>query len=82
MACETPVVACAVGGIKEVVVDGKTGFLVPPEDPDKLAAAISKVLDDPQLAARMGKAGRSRVLDQFTWDRIAEKTISMYETLV
>jgi glycogen synthase len=82
MACETPVVACAVGGIKEVVVDGETGFLVPPEDPDKLAAAISKVLDDPQLAARMGKAGRARVLDQFTWDRIAEKTISMYETLV
>ena len=82
MACETPVVACAVGGIKEVVVDGETGFLVPPEDPDKLAAAISKVLDDPQLAARMGKAGRSRVLEQFTWDRIAEKTISMYETLV
>jgi glycogen synthase len=82
MACETPVVACAVGGIKEVVVDGETGFLVPPEDPDKLAAAISKVLDDPQLAARMGKAGRARVLDQFTWDRIAEKTISLYETLV
>jgi glycogen synthase len=82
MACETPVVACAVGGIKEVVVDGETGFLVPPQDPDRLAAALSKVLDDPDLAARMGRAGRARVLEHFTWDRIAEKTVAMYETLV
>ena len=82
MACETPVVACAVGGIKEVVVDGETGFLVPPEAPDKLAAALSKIIGDPELAARMGRAGRQRVLEQFTWDRIAEKTIQLYETLM
>ena len=82
MACETPVVACSVGGIKEVVVDGETGFLVPPADPERLGAALSKVLVDPDLAQRMGKAGRARVLEQFTWDRIAEKTLDLYRTLM
>ncbi len=81
MACETPVVACAVGGIKEVVVDGDTGFLVPPRAPEKLGRALTKVIEDEELAARMGKAGRKRVLDQFTWDRIAEKTLALYRSL-
>ncbi|HEV8595810.1 MAG TPA: glycogen synthase, partial [Thermoplasmata archaeon] len=81
MACETPVVACAVGGIKEVVVDGETGFLVPPQAPEKLGRAITKVLEDEELAAKMGRAGRKRVLEQFTWDRIAEKTLALYRSL-
>jgi len=81
MACETPVVATRVGGIKEVVVDGETGLLVAPGDPVKLGKAITKLIEDPALSARMGKAGRKRVLQQFTWDRIAEKTLKLYRSL-
>ncbi len=82
MACETPVVASRVGGIKEVVEDGKTGLLVPPGDPVRLGRAVAKILEDPKLAARMGRAGRRRVLARFTWDRIAEKTLALYRSLI
>jgi len=81
MACETPVVASRVGGIREVVVDDETGLLVPPGDPVRLGRAITKVLEDPALARRLGKAGRRRVLSQFTWDRIAQKTLRLYRSL-
>ncbi len=81
MACETPVVASRVGGIKEVVVDGETGLLVPPGNPIRLGRALARLLEDPKLAARMGRAGRRRVLAQFTWDRIAEKTLKLYRSL-
>lgn len=81
MACETPVVATRVGGIKEVVVDKETGFLVPPGDPVRLGRAITRLLEDPELAARMGKEGRRRVLEHFTWDRIAAKTLDLYRSL-
>jgi len=82
MACETPVVATRVGGIKEVVVDRETGLLVPPGDPARLGKAIERILEDPALAKRLGRAGRRRVLKQFTWDRIAEKTLRLYRSLV
>ncbi|MBI4417042.1 MAG: glycogen synthase [Euryarchaeota archaeon] len=82
MACETPVVATRVGGIPEVVVDGETGFLVPPREPERFGAAITKLIEEPDLAACMGKAGRERVLEQFTWDRIAEKTLALYRSLM
>jgi starch synthase len=81
MACETPVVATRVGGIKEVVVDKETGFLVPPGNPVRLGRAITRLLEDPPLAARMGKEGRRRVLQHFTWDRIAAKTLELYRSL-
>lgn len=81
MACETPVVASRVGGIKEVVIDKETGLLVPPGDPSRLGRAITKILEDPKFAARLGKAGRRRVLQQFTWDRIAQKTLRLYRSL-
>ena len=81
MACETPVVASRVGGIKEVVVDGETGLLVPPANPVRLGRAIRRLIEDPSLAARMGRKGRRRVLRQFTWDRIAEKTLRLYRSL-
>jgi glycogen synthase len=95
MACETAVVASAVGGIKEVVVDGETGFLVPleqmkespfePLDPDKfsrdLAAKINQLMADPKLRERFGKAGRKRAEEKFSWSAIAEKTKALYETL-
>jgi glycosyltransferase involved in cell wall biosynthesis len=82
MACETPVVASAVGGIQEVVVPGETGFLVPPADPVALAARLNEVLRDADLARRMGLAGRRRVEQHFSWAQIAQKTKQMYEELL
>ena len=90
MACETAVVASAVGGIKEVVVDGETGFLVPleqtkegsfePTNPEKfardLAERINQLMKDRQLRERFGKAGRKRVEEHFSWASIAQKTES------
>lgn len=81
MACETAVVASRVGGIKEVVVDGETGFLVPPGRPEVLSERLRALLSDRELAKRMGRAGRERVLREFTWDRIAEKTVALYRSL-
>jgi starch synthase len=96
MACETAVVASAVGGIKEVVVDGETGFLVPleqmkespfePVDPDRfardLAAKVNVLMADPAMRERFGKAGRQRALDKFSWSAIAEQTRALYESLL
>ncbi|TVR96457.1 MAG: glycogen synthase [Rhodospirillales bacterium] len=96
MACGTPVVATAVGGIPEVVADGETGFLVeaglsssPPHDPADpeglaagLAAAINRLGRDTELCHRMGEAGRRRVLAQFGWDKIAQQTLDLYRSLV
>jgi alpha-maltose-1-phosphate synthase len=95
MACETAVVASAVGGIKEVVVDGETGFLVPlkqmqespfePLDPEKfsrdLAAKINELMKDRHLREKFGKAGRKRAEEKFSWSAIARKTKALYETL-
>jgi len=78
MACETPVVASAVGGILEVVEDGRTGLLVPPASPDDLAAAIRRVLDDRELARAFGQAGRRRVEERFSWASVAERTEQVY----
>jgi glycogen synthase len=95
MACETAVVASAVGGIKEVVVEGETGFLVPLEqmeqspfeaiNPEKfardLAQRVNELMRDRQLRERFGKAGRKRVEENFGWAAIAGKTKALYETL-
>ena len=84
MACETAVVASAVGGIPEVVVDGVTGILVPYDaaDPRALeigvAEAINALAADPDRAARMGRAGRERAVSDFGWGAIAERTIAVY----
>lgn len=88
MACGTAVVASAVGGIPEIVVEGETGRLVTWDEtvPDRfvagLAAALTELLDDPRLAERMGEAGRQRVLDRFGWPRIAERTVALYRELL
>jgi len=82
MACGTPVVASRVGGIPEVVVDGETGWLVPPGDPTALAEALRVALADPARARRMGEAGRRRVEAHFSWDRIAERTLAVYRDAI
>jgi glycosyltransferase involved in cell wall biosynthesis len=95
MACETPVVASAVGGIPEVVVPGETGYLVDPDlssDPpygprhpeqfaQELAAALNRLLADPDLRRRMGKQGRERVEQYYSWRAIAQQTLALYQRL-
>jgi alpha-maltose-1-phosphate synthase len=81
MGCGTAVVASGVGGILEVVVDGETGFLTKPSDPDGLAAALNRVLADPALAKSMGEAGRRRVEDKFSWESVAVRTKELYEKI-
>ena len=88
MACETPVVASNVGGIPEIVVEGETGYLVDfdPADPESFTSALAdrmeKLLSDPALAAKMGKAGRVRVLQHFGWRAIAAQTVELYGRLL
>lgn len=96
MACETAVVASAVGGIKEVVVEGETGLLVPldqqktapfePVNPDQfsrdLAAGINQVVKDKDLCQKMAKNGRKRVEDYFDWIAIAKQTEAIYKSLI
>ena len=78
MACGSAVVASAVGGIPEVVVDGQTGLLVPPGDEQALAAAINAVVGDPAMAAAFGARGRDRAVAEFSWDKIAAQTAELY----
>jgi starch synthase len=84
MACGTPVVASAVGGIPEVVDDGRTGLLVPAGDGFEagLARAMDSVLSDPEAARRMGEAGRERAVGEFGWDAVARRTVRLYEKIV
>lgn len=83
MACGRPVVATTGGALPEVVgTDGATGLLVPPGDPSALAVALGRVLDDPALGARLGAAGRTRVMQRFTWRATAEGTVEQYRALL
>jgi len=96
MACETAVVATATGGIPEVVVEGETGRLVPieqatdgtgtPLQPEQyvadFAAAMIDVLADPDRAAAMGRAGRQRAIDAFSWGAIADRTVAVYDAVL
>ncbi len=77
-----PVVATRVGGVSELVEDGKTGILVPPNHPDALARAIRQLLDDRTLARTMGQAGRERALQEFTLDRMLSETERLYADLL
>ena len=82
MAAGLTVVATAVGGTPEVVVDRVTGLLVPPRDPQTLADAILRLLRDPDLRKQMGKAGRERVVEHFSVERMVERTEALYEQLL
>jgi D-inositol-3-phosphate glycosyltransferase len=79
MACGVPVVAAAVGGLTDTVVDGVTGLHVPPRRPDALAATLRTLLGDRQLGKELGSAGRDRVCARYSWDRIAFDTMRVYE---
>ena len=88
MACGTAVVASAVGGIPEVVVDGSTGLLVEwtPDDPEdfqaRFAAAVTQLVEDPDRARAFGAEGRDRAVNAFGWDAIAQRTIDVYRSVV
>jgi glycosyltransferase involved in cell wall biosynthesis len=79
MACARPVVGTRAGGIPEAVVDGETGDLVPPHDEAALAAAIVRLLADPERRARYATAGRARVMDTFSVDQLVARTAELYE---
>lgn len=82
MACGTPVIGAAVGGIKYTVADGKTGFLVPPKDPDALAARLADLFQDPALLKRFSKNAIARVQKYFTWERVAEMLAEVFEQVI
>jgi starch synthase len=96
MACETAVVATGTGGIPEVVEDGVTGLLVPfaprddgtrdPVEPERfagdIASRVNELLADPARAERMGKAGRARAIERFSWPAIANETVALYTALL
>jgi glycosyltransferase involved in cell wall biosynthesis len=83
MACEVPVVSSRGGALPEVVgEDGRCGMLVPPENSEAMASAIDQLLDQPERRAAMGKAGRARVLEHFTWRRAAERTVDVYREVI
>jgi len=82
MAMGSPVVASAVGGVPEVVLDGRTGLLVPPADPEALAAAILRLLGDPGFARQMGETGRERARKSFSREAFLQAHRDLYENLL
>jgi D-inositol-3-phosphate glycosyltransferase len=82
MACGTPVVGTAVGGIKTTVVDGETGYLVPPNDPERLAERLFALYQNPHMAQRMGWAGMRRAYQHFTWRSVATNIAAVYENVL
>jgi glycosyltransferase involved in cell wall biosynthesis len=79
MAHARPVVASAAGGLLDLVVHEETGLLVPPRDVNALRAALRRLLDDPELRARLGANARERAREQFGWDRVTDLTVRAYE---
>jgi glycosyltransferase involved in cell wall biosynthesis len=78
MAHGCPVVATRVGGIPQLVDDGRTGYLVEPGDPEALRGALLRLLDDAQLRAKMGAAGRERVTAICSWPQVTDQTLDAY----
>jgi glycosyltransferase involved in cell wall biosynthesis len=78
MAHGRPVVASAVGGLLDLVVDGETGIHVPPGDVPALRAALERLLGDPDLRRKMGAAGRARAAERFSWDAVTRETVALY----
>jgi glycosyltransferase involved in cell wall biosynthesis len=82
MACAVPIVATRAGGIPEAITDGASGLLVSPQDEGALAAAIVRLLKDAELRGRLGAAGRQRVVDEFSIEKMVQDTLRVYEERV
>lgn len=82
MAYGKPVVGCGVGGVPEVIQDGTTGLLVPPEDPDRLAGAIVRLLKEPSLREALGQRAKQYVKDRFSRDLMVERTLEAYQKVL
>ena len=82
MASEVPVVATRVGGLPDLIIDGVTGYLVPPRDPDALAAAVARILQDSQTAARLGTAAREHVRERYVLERLIADVDQLYQELL
>jgi len=80
MACGTPAICADVASMPEVVEDGVTGFIVPPNDPEALGEKLRWLRAHKDEAARMGENARRRVMDLFTWDRVVERCLTIYNT--
>ncbi|MGE4336728.1 MAG: glycosyltransferase [Pigmentiphaga sp.] len=81
MACARPVVGADTGGIRSTVVNGQTGYLVPPRDPDSLACRLAQLAADPALCRRLGAAGRQRAERLYTWRQVADELLDVYKRL-
>ena len=81
-ACGRPLVATDIPGCREVVIDGETGFLVPPDDPAALAAALERLATDPALRGRMGAAARALVTRKFTQEQVNRTTLEVYQEVL
>jgi glycosyltransferase involved in cell wall biosynthesis len=81
MACRVPVVASAVGGLTDTVVDRVTGLLVPPRQPDAVAEALRALLADDGWRAAMGAAGGQRVRQRYTWARVVDELVDVYASV-
>ena len=79
MACGVPVVAAAVGGLRDTVVDHGTGLHVPPRDPEAIASALAMLLRNRSLRAELGNAGKVRARTRYSWDRVAAETEKAYQ---
>ena len=79
MACATPVIGARVGGLKHSVVDGTTGFLVPPNDPELLARRLAELYADPGRSRQLGRAALRRVNRHFTWQKVARSIAALYD---
>jgi glycosyltransferase involved in cell wall biosynthesis len=82
MACQRPVIATKVGGIPEIIADGKSGILVEPKDSVTLADAMQRVARDKDLRFRMGDLGRKIVIEKFSWDENIRKIINLYNSII
>ncbi|MEO0023359.1 MAG: glycosyltransferase, partial [candidate division WOR-3 bacterium] len=81
MTCKKPVIASAVGGITDLVIDGKTGLTVPPADPEALARAIARLLENPGLARNLAEGGYEHIQRNYSWHAIIDRLINLYHQL-
>jgi len=80
-ACAKPVVGGRSGGIPDAIVEGQTGFLVDPHDPEAVAVTLARVLGDRELAQRLGQQGRERVVGEFAWSRVADRVQAIVDSV-